>query len=96
MQFKTLIVDDEPLARMRMRKLLEPYADLVEIVGEASTGEEAVTKIRELHPDVLFLDIQKLDKSVTSIDTTVFWAEYKVDFDEKSKQPLRKIRLTTF
>lgn len=61
MQFKTLIVDDEPLARMRMRKLLEPYADLIEIVGEASTGEEAVTKIRELHPDVLFLDIQMPD-----------------------------------
>ena len=62
-QFKTLIVDDEPLARMRMRKLLEPYSDLVSIAGEASTGEEAVAQIRSLHPDLVFLDIQMPDKN---------------------------------
>ncbi len=63
MQFKTLIVDDEPLARMRMRKLLEPYADLVTIAGEAATGEEAVNLIRQIHPDLVFLDIQMPDKN---------------------------------
>ena len=63
MLFKTLIVDDEPLAQMRMRRLLEPYSDLVSIVGEASTGTEAVAKIRELHPDLVFLDIQMPDKN---------------------------------
>ncbi len=63
MLFKTLIVDDEPLARMRMRRLLEPYADLVTIVGEASTGSEAVAQIRALHPDLVFLDIQMPDKN---------------------------------
>lgn len=63
MLFKTLIVDDEPLARMRMRKLLEPYSDLVSIMAEASTGTEAVAKIRELHPDLVFLDIQMPDKN---------------------------------
>lgn len=62
MQFKTLIVDDEPLARIRMRKLLEPYADLVEILGEASSGDDAVEQIRTLHPDLVFLDIQMPDK----------------------------------
>ncbi len=63
MLFKTLIVDDEPLARMRMRRLLESYSDLVTIVGEASTGSEAVTQIRSLHPDLVFLDIQMPDKN---------------------------------
>ncbi len=63
MLFKTLIVDDEPLARMRMRRLLESYSDLVTIVGEASTGSEAVAQIRALHPDLVFLDIQMPDKN---------------------------------
>lgn len=63
MQFKTLIVDDEPLARMRMKTLLEPYSDLVSIIGEASTGSEAVSQIRTNHPDLVFLDIQMPDKN---------------------------------
>ncbi len=63
MQFKSLIVDDEPLARMRMRKLLEPYSDLVSVVGEASTGDEAISQIRTFHPDLVFLDIQMPDKT---------------------------------
>lgn len=63
MLFKALIVDDEPIARMRMRKLLEPYSDLVSIMAEASTGTEAVAKIRELHPNLVFLDIKMPDKN---------------------------------
>ncbi len=63
MIFKTLIVDDEPLARMRMKKLLEPYSDVVSLIGEASTGTEAVSLIRSLHPDLVFLDIQMPDKN---------------------------------
>lgn len=58
---KTLIVDDEPLARMRMRSLLEPYSEELEIVGEASSGATAITQIQELLPDVVFLDIQMPD-----------------------------------
>ncbi len=61
MQYKTLIVDDEPLARLRMTKLLEPYADVVSLVGEANCGEQAVAKIQELQPDLVFLDIQMPD-----------------------------------
>lgn len=58
---KTLIVDDEPLARMRIRSLLEPYASELEVVGEAGSGAQAVEKIQELDPDVIFLDIQMPD-----------------------------------
>lgn len=54
---RTLIVDDESLARRRLRRLLETERD-VEIVGEAASGGEAVEAIRELRPDLMFLDVQ--------------------------------------
>jgi two-component system LytT family response regulator len=54
---RTLIVDDEPLARERVRSLLESEPD-VEIVGEAGDGPSALQALRELKPDLLFLDVQ--------------------------------------
>lgn len=58
MSLNVLIVDDEPLARARMRKLLEPFASRAVVVGEAGDGRQAVEMIRALKPDVVFLDIQ--------------------------------------
>ena len=63
MACKTLIIDDEPLARIRMRSLLETYPEDIEIVGEASSAMQAVEKIKELKPDLVFLDIQLPDKN---------------------------------
>ena len=57
MKIRTLIVDDEPLARERIRFLLREVAD-VELVGESDGGEAAVRLIGELNPDLLFLDVQ--------------------------------------
>jgi two-component system LytT family response regulator len=54
---RTLLVDDEPPARDRLRRLLKDHAD-VECVGEASNGLEALEQIDELTPDLVFLDIQ--------------------------------------
>lgn len=55
---KALIIDDEPLARARLRRLLANYtADLV-IIGEAANGEEGAELINILKPDVIFLDIE--------------------------------------
>lgn len=54
---RVLIVDDEALARQRVRRLLQNEAD-VEVVGEAESGHEAVTMIRELQPDLVCLDVQ--------------------------------------
>ena len=54
---KTLIVDDEALARRRLRRLLEAERD-VDVVGEAANGRDAVSAIRALQPDLLFLDVQ--------------------------------------
>jgi two-component system LytT family response regulator len=56
-KLKTLIVDDEPLARRTIRDLLAHDLD-IEVMGECSTGLEAVTRLREQEPDLLFLDIQ--------------------------------------
>jgi two-component system, LytTR family, response regulator len=57
MKVRALIVDDEPLARQRVRLLLSEEAD-VEIAGECADGVEAVEKITALKPDLLFLDVQ--------------------------------------
>ena len=54
---KVLIVDDERLARARLRRLLAERDD-VEVVGAAEDGDEAVSMIDQLRPDLLFLDIQ--------------------------------------
>jgi two-component system, LytTR family, response regulator len=54
---RALIVDDEAPARAKVRRLLEAAPD-VEIVGEASTGREAVAAIKRTTPDLVFLDIQ--------------------------------------
>ena len=56
-KIKTLLVDDEPLARSNLRVLLKDDAD-VEVVGEARNGTEALSAIRQHSPDLVFLDIQ--------------------------------------
>jgi DNA-binding LytR/AlgR family response regulator len=54
---RTLIVDDEPLARERLKRLLADIED-VEFVGEAGSGVQAVEMIEGQRPDVVLLDIQ--------------------------------------
>src|SRR5688572_24328712 len=54
---QALIVDDEPLSRTRLRQLLRSEAD-VEVVAELSNGADAVEAVRELAPDIVFLDVQ--------------------------------------
>lgn len=57
MTIRALIVDDEPLARQRIRQLLADEPGF-EVAGEAGNGLEAVTLIESLKPDLVFLDIQ--------------------------------------
>ena len=57
MKIRTLIVDDEPLARDRLRQLLQNETE-IEITGECADGREAVAAIRKKPPDLLFLDVQ--------------------------------------
>ncbi len=57
MNLRTLIVDDEPLARRGLELRLKEAAD-VQIVGQCANGREALAAIAELAPDLMFLDIQ--------------------------------------
>jgi two-component system, LytTR family, response regulator len=54
---KALLIDDERLARLELRRLLAAHPE-VEIAGEARGGEEALAMIPKLAPDLIFLDIQ--------------------------------------
>src|SRR5215471_15747638 len=57
MKTRALIIDDEALARGRLRKMLGREPD-VEVVGECSSGPEAISSIKDQRPDVIFLDVQ--------------------------------------
>jgi two-component system LytT family response regulator len=57
MKIRTLLVDDEDLARASMRRALESASD-IEIAGEAANGIEAIEMIGDLRPDLVLLDIE--------------------------------------
>lgn len=59
---KALIVDDERLARVELKRLLEAHKEIM-IVGEAVNVDDAKEKIETLKPDILFLDIQMPGKT---------------------------------
>ena len=59
---RTVLVDDEEPARDRLRDMLAGIDD-VEVIGEAADGEEAITRIAEARPDLVFLDIQMPGRS---------------------------------
>jgi DNA-binding LytR/AlgR family response regulator len=54
---RTLVADDEESARARLIRMLSEYPE-IQVIGEAKDGLDAVTKIEELQPDLLFLDIE--------------------------------------
>ena len=54
---RALIVDDEPLARERIRDILETDSE-IEIIGECASGEEAIEAIERQTPDLVFLDVE--------------------------------------
>ena len=79
---KALIVDDERLARKELTNLLQEYQE-IEIVGEAVNAEDAEEKIKNLNPDLLFLDIQmpgktgfELLESMDTVPEVVFTTAY--------------------
>jgi len=59
---KAIIIDDERLARNELRRMLAAYPQ-IEVIDEASNGDEALAKIEELQPDLVFLDIQMPGKN---------------------------------
>ena len=79
---KALIIDDTRLARQELKFLLEKRND-IEILDEAENVDEALEKIMELHPDLLFLDIQmpgkdgfELLESLDEVPHVIFTTAY--------------------
>ncbi len=59
---KTIIIDDERLARNELKKLLQEFPE-VEVIDEAANANEGIDKIESLNPDLVFLDIQMPGKT---------------------------------
>jgi two-component system, LytTR family, response regulator len=79
---KAIIIDDERLARVELKRLLTPFKE-INVVGEAVNVEDALTKISELNPDLIFLDIQmpgkngfELLEELDSVPRVVFTTAY--------------------
>lgn len=63
MSMKAILVDDEPDGIRTLKKMLEKHCTDVEVIATCSNADDASQKIAELHPDLLFLDIQMPGKS---------------------------------
>ncbi len=59
---KALIIDDERLARTELKRLLTPFKE-IKVIGEAVNADDALEKIQQLKPNLLFLDIQMPGKT---------------------------------
>jgi two-component system LytT family response regulator len=55
--WNVLVIDDEPLARQRLKRLLKVHENIL-IIGEAGNGAEGLQQIQDLNPDLIFLDIE--------------------------------------
>ncbi|TJY38016.1 LytR/AlgR family response regulator transcription factor [Pontimicrobium aquaticum] len=80
--YKTIIIDDERLAREEVKRALLPYPEFV-IVGEANNVDAAIALIAEEKPDLIFLDIHMPEKSgfdlleeLTTVPEVVFTTAY--------------------
>lgn len=65
-RIRTIIVDDEPFARLRLQTLLAEHADFA-VVAECSDGRQALDAIAQLSPDLVFLDIQMAELDGTAV-----------------------------
>lgn len=106
-KFRTIIIDDERLAREELKSLLKDYPEF-EIISEAKNGNEGVQMINELKPDLIFLDVNMpgvtgfdLLKQLEEIPIVVFVTAYdeyalkafQVDALDYILKPVDPIRL---
>ena len=106
--YKTILIEDEELARDRLKSLLANYQDVFEIIDEAENGDEGLLKVEKQKPDLIFLDVQmpglsgfELLKKLRHLPIVVFttaYEEYAVKAFEQNSidyllKPIEKERL---
>jgi two-component system, LytTR family, response regulator len=77
---KAIIVDDEPDGIRTLKKMLELYCPEVEIAATCSNATTAIQKLEEIHPDVVFLDIQMPGKSGLDMLADIAVKDFEVIF----------------
>ena len=106
--YKTIIIDDERLAREEVKRALSNYPEF-EVLGEAANVDEAIVLIEKEHPDIIFLDIHMPEKSgfdlleeLTMVPKVVFTTAYdqyavqafEVNATDYLVKPLREERFS--
>jgi two-component system LytT family response regulator len=90
---RTLIIDDEAHIRDTLTKLLRLCCPQVDLIGEASGVVEGIKKIRELHPDLVFLDINLRDGTgydlIHALQPVGFKIIFISSFDKKAVQAFK-------
>jgi two-component system, NarL family, response regulator DegU len=71
------IADDHPTFRDGLRRLLEAESDL-QVIGEASNGEDVVHRVLELKPDILLLDLAMPARDGLSASRRAAWMPYVI------------------
>jgi two-component system LytT family response regulator len=100
MKIRTIIIEDEKLARSRLKRMLAKYEN-IEILGEAHNGQEGLELIEKIQPDLIFLDIKmpllsgfemltKLEKSPSIVFTTAYDQYALQAFEENTVDYLLK------
>jgi len=85
MVIETVLADDEPLARRKLRELLSRDPEVI-VVGEASSGSEAVHLVRQASPQVLFLDVRMPGKDAFEVIDQI---------SAEKKQAMPRVIITT-
>ena len=98
-KYKVVIIDDERSASDALRRELEPYREF-EIKGIASSGAKGKKMIMELHPDLLFLDVELPDilglNLLSEIKDDVLWDMKVVFYTSYDKYLLQALRESAF
>ena len=84
-RIRVVLADDHPVVRAGIRNLLEKVVD-IEVVGEASTGQEALNLVDNVHPDVLLLDMELPDIKGTEVAQRL----------QSSKSPVKILALSAY
>ncbi|MBN8705325.1 MAG: response regulator transcription factor [Bacteroidetes bacterium] len=83
--FRTVIIDDEQLAIDRLKRLLLPYSESLDLVGQATDGRSGANLIDEVKPDLVFLDVQMPELNGFQVLETIRhqpWIIFTTAYDE--------------